>query len=137
VFADEDTAKQYVADMRDGIDRCPEQHRGRERWVEVRTPRAPRVPGFDQLLLEQGRQVSAEDGTRADRVYVLLTARADANVLTSSAGGPADDLTEIREQAVRGLRKMRQRLVRRSDTYAVNTARSALRGGAPGRDRPR
>ncbi|WP_328396073.1 hypothetical protein OHS70_10680 [Streptomyces sp. NBC_00390] len=132
VFDDEDTAQTYVTDVRDGIRRCPAQHRDRERWVDVRTTPSPQVPGFDEIVAEEGRQVAAEDGTRTDRVYVLLTARADATVLTASAGGQTDALRKIREQAADGLRKMQKRLAQGPGAIAMRPARPSPSGRGQG-----
>ncbi|MEU0394398.1 hypothetical protein ABZ208_16750 [Streptomyces sp. NPDC006208] len=132
LFDDEDTAQAYVTDVRDGIRRCPQQHRDSERWVGVHTTPSPQVPGFDEIVAEEGRQVVAEDGTRTDRVYVLLTARADATVLTASAGGQTDALRKVREQAADGLRKMRKRLAQGPGASAMHPARPSSSGRGQG-----
>ncbi|MFF3320949.1 hypothetical protein [Streptomyces sp. NPDC002889] len=118
VYADEAAAEQYVADAREAIHRCPDQHQGNARWTGVREAAPPKVPGFEELVSEEGKQVVADDGTKTNFVYVLLTGRANERVLTASASGDAKQTDRIREQAADGLRTMRQRLTQQAAAAA-------------------
>lgn len=110
VFTDEATAKRYLAEVPDQIRRCPNQHSGKALYSGVREAAPPDVPGLDEVVSEEGRQVVADDGAEVDYLYVVLTGRAGRIVLRTSALAGTEQETRIRTTATDALRKMRQRL---------------------------
>lgn len=118
VFADDATAQRYLADARDNIHRCPEQFRGKERWNDVREASPPELPGFEELVAEEGRQVVTAKGAKVNDVYVIATGRDGRNVLSSYVVGKADLDAQIRKYATDTLRKMHQRLGQQPEAAA-------------------
>ncbi|MFD8194899.1 hypothetical protein [Streptomyces wuyuanensis] len=118
VFADEATAKQYLADARDNIHRCPDQFRGKERWNGVREATPPQLPGFDELVAEEGRQVVSANGAKVNDLYVIATGRDGRNILSAYVVGKADLDAQIQKYATDSLQKMRQRLEQQPEAAA-------------------
>ncbi|MFJ6945599.1 hypothetical protein ACISU4_13305 [Streptomyces wuyuanensis] len=118
VFTDEATAKQYLADARDNIHRCPDQFRGKERWNGVREASPPQLPGFDELVSEEGRQVVSANGAKVNDLYVIATGRDGRNILSAYVVGKADLDAQIQKYATDSLRKMHQRLEQQPEAVA-------------------
>ncbi|MFD4225291.1 hypothetical protein [Streptomyces sp. NPDC058545] len=113
VYADTATAKKFLTDGKDAVDRCPNQRDGKARWKDIRETTPPDLPGFDDLLSEQGTLVRYDDGSAADIRYVLLTGRTGATVMTSYLSGPPEVVQQIRQGAEDALALMRSRLPQR------------------------
>ncbi|MFF7716924.1 hypothetical protein [Streptomyces sp. NPDC007988] len=118
VFADEATAKQYLADARDNIHRCPDQFRGKERWNAVREASPPQLPGFDELVSEEGRQVVSANGAKVNDLYVIATGRDGRNILSAYVVGKADLNAQLQRYATDSLRKMHERLEQQPEAAA-------------------
>ncbi|MFE0095917.1 hypothetical protein [Streptomyces sp. NPDC059015] len=119
VFIDEATAKQYLADARDNIHRCPDQFRGKERWNSVREASPPQLSGFDELVSEEGRQVVSAGGAKVNDRYVIATGRDGRNILSAYVVGKADLEAQIRRYAADSLLKMQQRLEQQPEAAAA------------------
>ncbi|MFD7750781.1 hypothetical protein [Streptomyces sp. NPDC059757] len=102
-----------LPDQRDAVGRCPNQTDGKARWKDIRETTPPDLPGFDDLLSEQGTLVRYNDGSAADIRYVLLTGRTGATVMTSYLSGPPEVVQQIRQGAEDALALMRSRLPQR------------------------
>lgn len=109
VYAADGTAKGFVADVRDVLHRCPNQHAGKARWDNVHEAVAPQLSGFDEIVSDEGRLATYDDGTAADEPYVLLTGRSGKVVLTAFVGGPRDKQAVARKKATDALTLMRSR----------------------------
>ncbi|MEU3301985.1 hypothetical protein ABZ729_19435 [Streptomyces sp. NPDC006678] len=119
VFVDEATAKRYLADARDNIHRCPEQHRAKERWNGVREATPPQVTGFDELVSEEGHQVVTANGGKVDDLYVIATGRDGKSVLSAYVVGSSKLDPQIHKYASDSLQKMQQRLVQQPEAAAT------------------
>lgn len=100
VYADTATAKKFLTD-------------GKARWKDIRETTPPDLPGFDDLVSEQGALVRYNDGSAADIRYVLLTGRTGATVMTSYLSGPPEVVQQIHQGAEDALALMRSRLPQR------------------------
>lgn len=109
VYAADGTAKGVVADVRDVLHRCPNQHTGKARWDNVHEAVAPQLSGFDEIVSDEGRLATYDDGTAADEPYVLLTGRSGKIVMTAFVGGPRNKQAVARKKAADALTLMRSR----------------------------
>ncbi|MGW7367702.1 hypothetical protein ACWGI8_30840 [Streptomyces sp. NPDC054841] len=119
VYTDEATAKKYLADARDEIHRCPNQHQGKQRWDSVREAGPPKVAGFDEQVAEEGRQIVADDGTKVNNLYVIQTGREGDTVLSASVIGDVKQEAQVRKYATDALKKMQERLKTQSGAIAT------------------
>ncbi|MER5682714.1 hypothetical protein [Streptomyces sp. NPDC002205] len=113
VYADTATAKKFLTDGKNAVGRCPNQQDGKARWKDIRETAPPDLPGFDDLVSEQGTLVTYNDGSAADIRYVLLTGRTGATVMTSYLSGPPEVEQQIHQGAEEALARMRSRLPQR------------------------
>ncbi|MET8128922.1 hypothetical protein ABZV67_31495 [Streptomyces sp. NPDC005065] len=113
VYADTATAKKFLTDGKNAVGRCPNQQDGKARWKDIRETAPPDLPGFDDLVSEQGTLVTYNDGSAADIRYVLLTGRTGATVMTSYLSGPPEVEQQIHQGAEEALALMRSRLPQR------------------------
>ncbi|MFE3496802.1 hypothetical protein ACFXOS_27685 [Streptomyces sp. NPDC059175] len=110
VFTDDPTAKRYVAEVPDQIRRCPTQHGGKALYTGVHETPPPEVPGLEEVVAEEGSQVTADDGTGVDNRYLVLTGRTGRTVLRTSAVAGAGQEARIRRVATDALLEMQRRL---------------------------
>ncbi|MER5180024.1 hypothetical protein ABT009_16895 [Streptomyces sp. NPDC002896] len=109
-YADQPAAEKFVADTQDSLHRCSTQTYGKVRWEDVREAVAPDVNGFDELVSEESRQVTYDDGSKADLIYISVMGRTGDTVLNTWVAGPPDSESKLRKLVTDGLQLMRQRL---------------------------
>ncbi|MGW5271604.1 hypothetical protein ACWEQP_03245 [Streptomyces sp. NPDC004044] len=86
---------------------------GAARLPVIRETTPPDLPGFDDLVSEQGTLVTYSDGSAADIRYVLLTGRTGATVMTNCLSGPPEVEQRIHQGAEDALALMHSRLPQR------------------------
>ncbi|MFF9014578.1 hypothetical protein ACF09C_16620 [Streptomyces sp. NPDC014870] len=115
VFADVATAESFLTDVESATRRCPEQYTGKTRWAGVRQATAPTVAGFDEIVAEEGRQVTDDAGEKTDFPYVVYVGRSGDTTLHvlmyDDAGNPP---ARLAERAAGAMKKLQQRLVANS-----------------------
>ncbi|WP_323188248.1 serine/threonine-protein kinase [Streptomyces sp. NBC_00249] len=110
VYVDESTARESVADDRDAIHRCTNQHQGKARWADVHEAIAPELSGFDEVFSEEGRLIAYDDGSKANIPYVILIGRTGKSAVSVYVGGPPEKQAETRKKATEVLLLMQSRL---------------------------
>ncbi|MFD5064741.1 hypothetical protein [Streptomyces sp. NPDC058394] len=86
---------------------------GAARLPVIRETSPPDLPGFGDLVSEQGTLVTYSDGSAADIRHVPLTGRTDVTVMTSCLSGPPEVEQQIHQGAEDALAPMRSRLAQR------------------------
>ncbi|MFD7232123.1 hypothetical protein [Streptomyces sp. NPDC059881] len=111
VFGDAATAEGYIDDIEDGIHRCPALQLDKVRYEDSREwATTGSVPSFDEMVSEEGRIVTDEEGRKVNEVYADLTGQTGRIVMHTFVTGPAGTEAELRQIAVRALQRMHQRL---------------------------
>ncbi|MGW7369081.1 hypothetical protein ACWGI8_38080 [Streptomyces sp. NPDC054841] len=114
VYVDDATARQSLADDRNTIHRCTTQRMGKSRWDDVHEAIAPPLSGFDEVISEEGRLATYDDGSTANLPYIVLTGRTGKTAVSVYVGGPPERLAETRKKATDALLLMRSRLSEQS-----------------------
>lgn len=110
VYNNVTTAKKYLADIQEGIHRCPAQHEGQARYEGIREAANPPVSGFDTVVSEVGRKTVGIDGEKLNQAYLAMTGRKKEAVLQVTVFGPAEAEAELSRLAAHALQRMEQRL---------------------------
>ncbi|MFI2369008.1 hypothetical protein [Streptomyces sp. NPDC018833] len=118
VFADAATAQKYIADAKKTTHTCATQTQGKTRWEDVREAAPPQLNGFDELLAEESKLTSTNDGMKANDLWLALAGRVDATVLTTVVRGATKDDAQVRKHAREGLQLMQKRLAGASPNAA-------------------
>ncbi|MGW0690136.1 hypothetical protein [Streptomyces sp. NBC_01579] len=79
----------------------------------IRETSPPDLPGFGDLLSEQGTPVTCSDGSAADIRHVPLTGRTGVTVMTSCPSGPPVVEQQNHQGAEDALALLRSRLAQR------------------------
>ncbi|MEU9502057.1 hypothetical protein [Streptomyces sp. NPDC048196] len=75
VYKTPESAQYSVSDQREALQRCPTQSSGKSRIEGVHEIKIPGLNGFDEVVAEEGHQVSDENGNKVDDYYTYLTGR--------------------------------------------------------------
>ncbi|MFF4286776.1 hypothetical protein ACFY0R_15845 [Streptomyces sp. NPDC001633] len=85
VYKAEDSAHYSLSEERDALQRCPTVTSGKMRLEDVHEVNVPGLKGFDEVVAEEGHQVSDVDGKTSDIYYTYLTGRKGKFVMNTQA----------------------------------------------------
>ncbi|WP_158795006.1 hypothetical protein [Streptomyces sp. NRRL S-337] len=78
-----DSAQYGLTEKREALQRCPTQRSGKTQLEDVHEINIPELKGFDEVVAEEGHEVSDENGNKVDTYYTYLTGRKGNFVLTT------------------------------------------------------
>ncbi|UZJ31977.1 hypothetical protein [Streptomyces endophytica] len=111
VYKAPEPAQYSASEQREALQRCPTQSSGKSRIEGIHEIKIPGLNGFDEVVAEEGHQVSDENGNKIDDYYTYLTGRKGKFVLhTEVDRGESGTQEQNRTDASSALSLMLSRL---------------------------